>query len=220
MLLFQLTPEQAGDLDERLADVIVDVDDRYDAIAAIDTVCFEADLFKRHHDETASEQERKRFQEMGRHAKELLRLLDGGRPPRVGTGQIEWEPFRTWLVAAAAAAIVEGENPQLRPPQLGRRPKTWRDRIISMVYHVYPSGAATQTTGSHFEQTVDNVLEWMNGGVENVHDLICDALRRQPEKPVDVRLNRPMDRTFVSASPHDLEDQHTALLTALLNLGR
>ncbi len=55
-----------------------------------------------------------------------------------------------------------------------------RDKLVSVVFAVYPPDAAKRTRGSRFEKTVEMVLGFCLGrDVEDVHRLVREALRRQ-----------------------------------------
>lgn len=61
----------------------------------------------------------------------------------------------------------------------GRKSIIWRDDLIALVFGRYPRGAAKKSVGSHFEQTIEMILGYLNKEVSDVHGVIVDALRRR-----------------------------------------
>lgn len=98
----------------------------------------------------------------------------------VGSAGIDWPALDKALEILAAAA-------DERPTRGGRgRPSVkWRDRLISVVRSVYPTGAPTGLN-SHFEQTVEMLLDFLGQDLQNVQRTIRSALRRQPNPPFTV----------------------------------
>lgn len=114
-----------------------------------------------------------------KHASALEELLRSERP-LVKTAGLDWAGLDRALSNVIESARLEVEATK---PRRGRPPLHWRDVMIAIAYEAYPTGKATRTIGSHFERTVEMLLEFIGQPVEDVHSLVMDALRRQPQAP-------------------------------------
>jgi hypothetical protein len=63
-------------------------------------------------------------------------------------------------------------------PGRGTPKKTHRDDIIRNIYNYYPDGTAKITVGSHFERTVEIVLDFLEPPLKDIHRTIRIALYR------------------------------------------
>jgi len=186
-----LTDEDAADLAEHLG-AVIPARALPTAMLTIDMGCAEAQSSR-----TASpgEWQRQRrishrhFAAIANHAAVLRDLLRTERPLH-NTAVVEWPAFDAALDVLIRSARVHAETNQPKSGR-GRLPVEWRDRLVSLIYSVYPPGAATKTENSHFEDTVDRVLALLDAAVEDVHSVVLDALRRCPDAPYVVSPKPP-----------------------------
>lgn len=180
------TAEQYNELDEHLRQEIP-LADLPSAIFAIAMVFLAAQIEIAHKSDLADGRvaRRRHMASVHKHATELQRLLAIGRP-LVGTQRIRWDRFDAELRDAVVAAEVESAAADERPARRGRRPEAWRDDLVSVVYSVYPAGAAKRSVGSHFEATIDLLLNYLGKPVSDVHSVVLDALVRCPAPPFQV----------------------------------
>ena len=135
--------------------------------------------------------DRARLLAVAEHGRALLGLLRGSdwHPPGLDAGT--WTAgLDVLLQVAEAAEIQAGALAEALPSGRGRPADLWRDNLIATIYGVYPAGAATKARGSHFERAVELALGYVGGDVEDTHDLILRALKRQPEPPFYVAMVR------------------------------
>jgi hypothetical protein len=187
---------QQTDLTELLSTVLTG-DPLIDAVAAIDFACAWAESEIRLEKKTPgwTRAERgvrfKHFSALLVHATAVQDLLRANRRPLPGTIDLDWTAFDDAL--ATVINSTRREVAAARPgSKRGRPPEEWRDRLITVVFSVYPVGAAMKTTGSHFEETVRMLLEYLGRELEDIHSVTLDALHRQPAPPFTLRLKRPM----------------------------
>jgi hypothetical protein len=182
----KLTPEQARDLREHLAEVLAGRALEY-ALAAIDlaaSYCHPPEVTAR---ERAAHKRQVERQARGdlkmAEAIERLRALivEGHLFEELG-GEIdglEPESFDRMLqtVADAARNRCEWYQGQVRARR-GRPPDEDRDRLIATVYTVYPR----DTPRDHFYRAVELVLGFVNRGREDLHGVIAASLSRNDPK--------------------------------------
>jgi hypothetical protein len=119
-----------------------------------------------------------------KHARALAALLEVQMP----TAQLNhggYEIFQDRLDFLIHCAERDIESLRVRDGRKGRPSFEWRDSLIATVFHSYPKGKATKTDGSHFQQTIELLLQFLGREVENTHDVLVDALRRHPEPPFE-----------------------------------
>jgi hypothetical protein len=121
--------------------------------------------------------------------KELQRVL-AHRPELWGEGSFDWRALEQQLAELERLVTrhIEGRTPR---PRRGRTPLDWRDDLVSLAYSLYPEGEAAKSEGSHFESTVAMLLQYLDAEVNDVHSVVVDALRRQPEPPFRVSRQVP-----------------------------
>jgi hypothetical protein len=182
------TPEQRDALDAHLAGVLSE-GVRLDALAALDWACAVARASLQPNREReirdALSLRRRHCHDVAHHAEALAALLRTERP-LWNTASIDWPALDNMLAAVVASARVEAP-PAPRGSRRGRPSTTWRDQLIAVAFSVYPAGEAKKTAGSHFEQTVEMLLEFLNAEIADTHGLVRDALSRCPDPPYKVR---------------------------------
>jgi hypothetical protein len=119
------------------------------------------------------------------HATALRVLLKIERPLTVGICPTVWDPLEAtlWQIVGALRAHLEGTTP--RPTRRGRKPEEWRDRLIALVFNLYPPGLAAKTADGHFEETIGMLLGYLGVEVNDVHSVVLDALARHPHLPTN-----------------------------------
>lgn len=196
-----LEPDPRRDLRAHLASAI-DPEQLDAAILAIDLVCWMAkqeidgaerlaQLPQKKRAAAYRRHERARWRQLHvrHHATELAaaalkRALKNERP-LVGTVGVDWKSFDEQLLIIEASARAEAEICE-RLQRTGRGQRMpWRDKLIALVFSLYPPDAATLRSASraHFVRTVTQVLFLLDHHVDNVRTVIADALRRHPEPP-------------------------------------
>lgn len=184
-----LTPDQRLDLHESLRDLVPDDTAREAAILAIDMACGQAKLELQHPAVIAKHMAVER-----QHMRAVVKAVDQLRTalehqwPRWGLAGLDRDRLLRDLAAVRAAATTDA-GPETRPAP-GRPPLVWRDRLIAVVYSIYPEGTALKSQGSHFERLVELLLEWLGAEIDDVHSVIIDAMRRCPDPPFRVTVPR------------------------------
>ncbi len=188
-----LSPEQIDELAEHLGEVLLDAEELATAVFAIDMAANSC----RKGAPTPSEWKELRETNhahmllVAARATKLRALLRADLPiglrarPLWKTAGLDWERFDADLETIADSATAEAE---WGAPQkgAGRPADESRDKLISVVHNIYAEGVRSKSRGSHFERTVEMVLGHLDREVEDVHSLIVNALRRQPEPPFRV----------------------------------
>jgi len=181
-----LTDRQSADIRRHLATVLP-FDHLASALFAIDWACAWAAVEIKIGPEACRQMgaSRDHFQQVFEAANALRYRLAIERPLS-RTGDLDWEAFDDGLARVIDSAL-DHVGPARPRARRGRPPLDWRDRVISVVFSLYPEGAAKKTAGSHFEQTVEIVLELLDHEVADIHSVIVDALKRRPSPPFTVR---------------------------------
>ena len=175
-----LTAEQTDELEEHLGEILAG-DTLRRAVFAID---YAGAFLVGQSAENWQESKTRRREELLSAAKKADDLLDSLARSRPPLTFLEPTLLMGQLQALAVAARVEAMA--FAGGGRGRPPDEWRDRLVSVIFSVYPPGEAKKTPGSHFEHTVEIALAYLDQDRQNVHGLILRALRRQPLAPFQV----------------------------------
>lgn len=118
---------------------------------------------------------RRHFARLVEHAAALRSSLATERP-LWNTSEINWKRLDADLETLIRSASVHAES---KPAKRGAPPLEWRDNLISVVFSVYPMSRAKKSDGSHFEQTVSLLLEFLGLPLSDPHKQIEQSLRRK-----------------------------------------
>lgn len=192
MRLFFLDADQKATLEAQLSEVLSG-DQLLTAIAAIDMVCANAQCARstpENERRRERDQEHAHFSRLAINVEALRRDLQHQRP-EWGTIGVDWSALDDVLSVVAQSSAAEAAATAASTSQ-GRPPKDWRDRVVAVVFHAYPDGDALKSRDSHFERTVQKVLEFLDDYPVDVHSLVIDSLARRPDPPFTVQLKRPL----------------------------
>jgi hypothetical protein len=100
---------------------------------------------------------------------------------------LHWSVFNLWEREAlpdehqllSFAAMLERKQAvyeTLKRKQGGQQ-KQHRDELISRIYSYYPNGSAKKTRGSHFEQTIEMVIGFLEPPPKDIHKTILNAMK-------------------------------------------
>jgi hypothetical protein len=128
---------------------------------------------------------RNHYVRMSEMAHELIAVLDWEAPhgpmssltARSGF-QISWAPLRELLVQLQREAE---EETATWTGKRGRHTEKWRDELIRAVHAAYPQttkSRAKKSRESHFERTIDLLLDWLGAKVSDTHGAVIRALRK------------------------------------------
>lgn len=113
-----------------------------------------------------------RYKAVVRHTDKLVRLLK-----EISDNRFAPSRFVEMLVYLSRRAADRSLVYEIEPGR-GRKPIEWRDDLIEIVYRCYPSGSVVKSDGSHFEETIEMILGYIDKEVSDVHSVVMDALRR------------------------------------------
>ncbi len=175
--------EQRADLDSHLAEIVPDDARRRVAVEVLESMAGLCIISASEAKEVADAL-RAHYLEISKTARRLKKLLqeDVSLQYTIAVGPAprprlldKWEaPFvmqQLHRLSAGAADVI--------PIATRGTPRdVHRDNLIAMIYSLYPPGAAKKTQGSHFEQTVEMVLQFVGRDIQNIHGLVLAALER------------------------------------------
>lgn len=178
-----LTEQQAQDLAEHLGEILSG-EARESAVVAIDfAAAYCATGVTPRTWRRMGDEKRVHMAAVEESANKLRGLLAQDWP-QPGTVDVDWPALKATLGTVADAARAEAAT--FPRAGRGRPPDEWRDGLVSVIWSIYPPGAAKKAIGSHFETTVEMVFAILGREVEAVHGVVIAALRRQPAPPFRV----------------------------------